>query len=189
MHTALKKYIKVGLTCVTRVTPCGKVLKIRCFQCYACVTHQLPIATVGERAQSLVLLRRNKDFSVTNQCTLIFEKHCAKNAKRGENMTRKEELLKIFESIEDTKGIIRPMIDDVVFLEEQLEGLRKLPFIRVNPADPSQQKSTPAAKQYKELLQQYNNCVKILTGVVRKDAPEEASPLRAFLTARKEHLS
>lgn len=101
-------------------------------------------------------------------------------------MTRKQELVKIFEQIEDTKGIILPLIDDVVFLEEQLEGLRKLPFIRVNPKDPSIQKATPAAKQYKELLQQYNNCVKILTGILRKDAPEEESPLRAFLASRKQ---
>lgn len=103
-------------------------------------------------------------------------------------MDRKQELLKIFEQIEDTKGLIRPMIDDVVFLEEQLQVLRKLPFIRVNPKDPSMQKPTPAAKQYKELLQQYNNCVKILTGILRKDAVEEESPLRAFLAARKEQL-
>lgn len=103
-------------------------------------------------------------------------------------MTRKEELLKIFEEVEDTKGIIRPMIDDVVFLEDQLQDLRKLPFIRVNPNDSSQQKPTAAAKQYKELLQQYNNCVKILIGVLRRDAPEEESPLREFLNARKEAL-
>ena len=103
-------------------------------------------------------------------------------------MDRKQELLKIFDQIEDTKDVIMPMIDDVVFLEGQLQMLRKLPFIRVNPQDPSQQKPTPAAKQYKELLQQYNNCVKILTGILRKDAPEEDSPLRAFLQARKEQL-
>jgi len=106
----------------------------------------------------------------------------------GENMTRKEELLQIFEQIEDTKGLILPMIDDVVFLEDQLQDLRKLPFLRINPADPSQQKATPAAKQYKELLQQYNNCIKILAGILRKDAPEEESPLRAFINSRKEHL-
>ena len=103
-------------------------------------------------------------------------------------MTRKEELLKVFDQIEDTKDIILPMIDDVVFLEEQLQALRKLPFIRVNPDNPAQQKPTAAAKQYKELLQQYNNCVKILTGVLRRDAPEEESPLREFLKARKEAL-
>ena len=101
-------------------------------------------------------------------------------------MDRKQELLKIFEQVEDTKGIIVPMIDDVVFLEEQLQSLRKLPFIKVNPHDHSQQKTTPAAKQYKELLQQYNNCVKILTSILRKDSAEEESPLRAFLQARKD---
>ena len=100
-------------------------------------------------------------------------------------MDRKQELLKIFDQIEDTKDVIMPMIDDVVFLEGQLQMLRKLPFIRVNPQDPSQQKPTPAAKQYKELLQQYNNCIKILTGILRKDAAEEESPLRAFLNARR----
>ncbi len=103
-------------------------------------------------------------------------------------MTRKQELLKIFEQVEDTKGLIRPLIDDVIFLECRLEDLRTLPFLRVNPADPSMQKPTPAAKQYKELLQQYNNCIKILVSVLRKDAPEEESPLRAFLEARKEQL-
>lgn len=103
-------------------------------------------------------------------------------------MNRKDELLNVFNEIEDTKDIILPMIDDVVFLEEQLQDLRKLPFLRVNPDNPSQQKPTPAAKMYKELLQQYNNCIKILTGILRKDAPEEDSPLRAFLNARKGQL-
>lgn len=104
-------------------------------------------------------------------------------------MSRKEELLKLFDQVEDTKGIILPLIDDVVFLEGQLKELRKLPFIKVNPKNPAQQKPTAAAKQYKELLQQYNNCIKILTGILRKDTPEEDSPLRAFLNARKQALT
>lgn len=103
-------------------------------------------------------------------------------------MTRKEELLKIFDQVEDQKGIILPMIDDVVFLESQLEGLRKLPFIKVHPDFPDIQKPTAAAKQYKELLQQYNNCIKILTGILRKDSAEEESPLRAFIESRKKDL-
>ena len=108
---------------------------------------------------------------------------------RGEQMNRKDELLKIFDQIDDTKGIIAPMIDDVVFLELRLQELRQLPFIRVNPKNPADQKPTPAAKQYKELLQQYNNCIKILTGVLRKDAPEEDSPLRAFLNSRRKEMA
>ena len=98
---------------------------------------------------------------------------------------RKTELLKIFDNCEDTKNVILPMIDDVVFLEEQLQELRNLPFIRVNPKDPSIQKATPAAKQYKEMLQQYNNCIKILTGILRKDGAEEESPLRTYLNSKK----
>lgn len=103
-------------------------------------------------------------------------------------MSRKEELMKIFEQVDDQKGIIMPLIDDVVFIEDQLQQLRKLPFIKVHPKYPDIQKATPAAKQYKELLQQYNNCIKILTGILRKDAAEEESPLRAFINARKETL-
>lgn len=103
-------------------------------------------------------------------------------------MERKDELLKIFAQVDDAKGIILPLIDDVVFIEQQLSELRKLPFIKVHPQYPDIQKPTPAAKQYKELLQQYNNCIKILTGILRKDTPEEESPLRAFLNSRKAAL-
>lgn len=99
-------------------------------------------------------------------------------------MSRKEELLTIFDEIEGVKGIIRPLIDDVVFLEARLLELRELPFIRVNPKNAADQKATPAAKQYKEFLQQYNNCIKILCGVLTKNAVEDESPLRAFLKER-----
>ena len=111
-----------------------------------------------------------------------------KEAEKAVKSGRKDELLKIFDNVEDTKGIILPLIDDVVFLEEQLDYLRTLPFIRVSTQDPSLQKATPASKQYKELLQQYNNCIKILTGIVRKDGLEDVSPLRAYLNSRRATL-
>lgn len=100
-------------------------------------------------------------------------------------MSRRSDLFKLFEDI-DSKDIIEPMIDDIVFLEGQLQELRKLPLLRINPDNPAQQKATPAAKLYKELLQQYNNCIKILTSILRKDTPEEESPLRAFLNSKRE---
>lgn len=99
-------------------------------------------------------------------------------------MTRKQELEKIFSGMEDVKEIVTPMIEDVVFLEEHLTDLRKLPFIRVNPNNAADQKATPAAKQYKEFLQQYNNCIKILCGVLNKNGVEDESPLRAFMRNR-----
>lgn len=100
-------------------------------------------------------------------------------------MSRKQDLLKVFAEIEDVKEIVTPLIDDVVFLEERLTELRALPFIRVNPNNNADQKATPAAKQYKEFLQQYNNCIKILCGVLTKNAVEDESPLRAFLRGRE----
>ena len=97
-------------------------------------------------------------------------------------MTRKEELLKVFENVDDDlKKVVTPLIDDVVFLEERLNELRKLPFIRVNPTKPAMQKNTPACKMYKELLQQYNNCIKILCGVIGKNGDVETSPLQEYL--------
>lgn len=109
-----------------------------------------------------------------------------KDIRKEKFMTRKEELIKIFENVEDTKGIIMPLIDDVVFLEEQLAALRKMPFIKVHPDYPDIQKPTAASKQYRELLQQYNQCIKIMTSIIRKDSPEEESPLRAFISSRKD---
>ena len=97
---------------------------------------------------------------------------------------RREELLNIFKDVDGVNDIITPLIDDVVFLEDKLVELRQLPFIRVNPDNTSMQKSTPAAKMYKEFLQQYNNCIKILCSVLNKNGGEEDSPLRAFLKNR-----
>lgn len=100
-------------------------------------------------------------------------------------MDRKEELLKAFEEVDEgIKDIVVPMIDDVVFLEEQLRDLRRLPLLRIHPTDPTKQQATPAAKMYKEFLQQYNNCIKILCGVLNRNGAEEESPLRAFLNGR-----
>jgi hypothetical protein len=96
-------------------------------------------------------------------------------------MDRKKELLGLFTDEEEAKGLIIPLIDDVVFLEARLQELRALPFLRINPENPALQKPTPASKQYKELLQQYNQCIKILAGILRKEDTEEESPLRAYL--------
>lgn len=83
--------------------------------------------------------------------------------------------------MEGIKDIIAPMIDDVVFLEEQLTELKKYPMLKVNPNNPTQQKATPASKLYKEYLQQYNNCIKILCSTLTKNNVEEESPLREFI--------
>lgn len=93
-------------------------------------------------------------------------------------MTRREELLTV---IGDNKTLL-PMIDEIVYLEEQLDMLRKLPKIKVNPKNPEQQKATPAAKMYKEYFQQYINAIKAIEKSVSTNESEEESPLRKWVS-------
>ena len=90
-------------------------------------------------------------------------------------MSRKDELLNL---IGDDKALVK-LVDEICFLEKQLEYLKTLPQINVNPDNPAQQKSTPASKQYKEFLQQYVNCIKVLSHISGDD-DTEVSPLRKW---------
>lgn len=94
---------------------------------------------------------------------------------------RREELIGYCCKSEEDKCVLAPLIDEVVFLENRLDELKKLPFIKVNPKNPMQQKSTPAQKQYKELLQQYTNIIKVLTRATGHDEADEESPLRKWV--------
>lgn len=97
-------------------------------------------------------------------------------------MDRKAELLG---TIDHNKALI-PLVNEVVFLEGRLEELKKLPFLKIHPKQPDLQRATPAAKQYKELLQQYTNAVKILMRASGIDEDDEDSPLRKWV---KEHIN
>ena len=99
---------------------------------------------------------------------------------------RAAELKKLCVGLDDAaKTTTAQIIDEIIFLEGQLTKLKQYPFITINPKNPAQQKPTAAAKQYKELLQQYNNCIKILLGVLGKSETEETSPLREYLNRLK----
>ena len=106
-----------------------------------------------------------------------------------QNEDRKAELLKIICKAGDADKVkAERLIDEVVFLEKSLAELRALPFIKINPKDPTKQKATPAAKQYKELLQQYNNTMKLLLKISGdlNGETEEDSPLRIWTRAQME---
>lgn len=102
-------------------------------------------------------------------------------------MDRKEELIDyICKNNKENAVKARQLIEEIVFIENQIDDIKKLPFIKINPKNPLQQKATPAAKLYKELLQQYNNSLKLLlsiSGDLSKESEEE-SPLRQWLKAR-----
>lgn len=98
---------------------------------------------------------------------------------------RAEELLQIAKAKGDEPKA-RQLVEDIAFLEERLQELRRLPFLRIDPNNPERQKSTPAARQYRELLQQYNNSMKLFMKICGDINDEEVeSPLRAWANARK----
>ena len=90
--------------------------------------------------------------------------------------SREKELLQLI----DHDKLLTPLVADMVTLEEELGYLRKLPKIKVHPEDPTKQKATPAAKLYKECLQQYTNIIRILMRATGTDMDDEESPLRKW---------
>ena len=103
-------------------------------------------------------------------------------------MDRKEELFSLLKNRDQDELKARRLIDEIVFLEDRMEELRQYPFISVNPKNPTQQKPTVAAKQYKEFLQQYNNSLRLLlrlSGDIGAETEEE-SPLRKWARSRKD---
>ena len=104
-------------------------------------------------------------------------------------MTRREEIDKALNGIaSETAAVISPLIDNVIFIEENLEELKKLPFISVNPRNPAQQKYTVAYKQYKELYQQYAQGIKILLSVVEEKETGTDTPLQMYFKSRLKKL-
>ena len=101
-------------------------------------------------------------------------------------MDRYEEIMQAVCQDDADRTIYGPLARKCVLLEGKLEYLESLPHIVVHPTDPAKQKTTPAHKQYKELLQQYGNIIRILGRVGGVDTQGEESPLRAWVKARAE---
>ena len=97
-------------------------------------------------------------------------------------MTRLKELQAIFEKVdEDKAAVIAPLLPQVVFLEERLRELQKVPHIRIHPKNPARQEITAAGKQYKEMMQSYLNAVKVLQMTLGRYAVEEKDAFDEWL--------
>ena len=84
-------------------------------------------------------------------------------------MSRRDELEDIFKDVDESKRrLVDKLMDEVVFLEERMDELREMPFIAVHPKNPAMQRTTAAARQYKECSQSYMNAIRILAGVLNK---------------------
>ena len=99
-------------------------------------------------------------------------------------MDRRKELDNIFKDVEENeKQLVDKLLDEIVYLENQMTDLKKLPFINVHPEKPQLQKVTPAAKLYKECSQSYMNAIRILVNILRK---VESSNLNELLKRLEE---
>lgn len=98
------------------------------------------------------------------------------------NSERLAALQAIFEKVDpDKAAVVSPLLPQVVFMEGRLEELRAVPHIRIHPKDPARQEITAAGKQYKELMQSYNNTVKVLLMVLYRTESGAADELLAKL--------
>lgn len=97
-------------------------------------------------------------------------------------MNRRKQLDDIFRDVgDDKKQLVDRLLDEVVYLEGQMEELKKLPFLAVHPENPARQKVTPAAKLYKECSQSYMNAIRILAGVLNKVETSAQDDLMSML--------
>lgn len=100
-------------------------------------------------------------------------------------MTREEQLKKIVGDENLDKA--EQLIEEILFIEGQLKELKKLPMIKIHPKDKTRQKPTVSARLYKELLQQYNNSLKLLFRITGETESDEESPLRRWVKEREKN--
>lgn len=97
-------------------------------------------------------------------------------------MEKYKDLLEAFEKADPNNFIlVKNTVAEMIFIEDKLEYLKTLPFIKVHKEKPELQKATPAAKQYKELMQNYLYMTKILVALINKINFEEDDAFSKFL--------
>ena len=93
-------------------------------------------------------------------------------------MSRRSEFEKLFENTDESeKKLVSRLIDEVIYCEEQMTELKKLPQIAKNPKNPALQKITPAARLYKDFAASYRDSIRILLNILRKVETSAADDL------------
>lgn len=98
-------------------------------------------------------------------------------------MDRRKELL---DCLDADEKLIGHLVDEIIYLEDQIAEVKKLPFIKVHPDDPQKQKATPASRLYVQLSAQYNSAIRTLMSLSGGNDTEGDSPLRQWV---KKHVS
>ena len=95
-----------------------------------------------------------------------------------EKMARKEELLKIFDSV-DNKELVIPLIDEAVELENKIMEFRK-ELNKTTPSSSTIKKYKFYHSCYKEYVNLYTQVIKSLMTFIGKGEEETSSPLRDY---------
>lgn len=97
-------------------------------------------------------------------------------------MDRKEQLRGYFANVdEDKRSIAFDTIDEYLFFLDRVAELKKLPYIRVHPKDPTRQELTPAAKLIREYSQAIDAKRKTLLTILYRVESSAADDLLARL--------
>lgn len=100
-------------------------------------------------------------------------------------MDRRTRLLNLCED-EATKEMAANLVDELLFLEKQLEEIKQHPFYQVSTKNRFQQRALPVGKLYRELLQQYTNGLKLLRTISGKSDGIEDNLLFDWLKEMRE---
>lgn len=96
-------------------------------------------------------------------------------------MTRYEELeSKLNDVKEPKKSYILSLLKDFVWLEEQIEELRKYPRYKINPSDPTKQIKLEVHNMLKDYQAQKNDIATKILRSFENDAMEESPLLKAL---------
>ena len=77
--------------------------------------------------------------------------------------------------------LVTPLVDEMLYMESQLEHLHSVPFLVADPKNPARQRQTPAAQLYSRLINRYTDIVVRLIRMLYHGEAEVESPLRAYL--------
>lgn len=94
---------------------------------------------------------------------------------------REKELNSFFEGLSDEKKILaKGLIEEIIDVEKALKDLRKKPFWD-ETKNLGMLIPTENIRLYKNLTNIYNNDIKTLNGLTKKQGTSEESPLQNFL--------
>lgn len=96
-------------------------------------------------------------------------------------MTRYEELASKLNDVKEPKrSYILSLLKDFVWLEEQIEALRKYPRYKINPNDPTKQIKLEVHNMLKDYQAQKNDIATKILRSFDNDAMEESPLLKAL---------